>query len=249
MDSCRSTPSEKGYPFGKPRVKVNLLPPHAGPEGQLRRKYAVLESEIRLGNDTFRLLHPSEIDRLIHDAREEDELPFWAYLWPASIGLARYLLQDEQKPGVLEGKSAYVALELGAGVGLAGQAAMRAGWTVIQTDLVPAALQFARVNALRNGLKIPGFVADWRAFGTNARFPLIFGSDILYEPKLHPAMKRLLKNHLLPGGRILISDPCRVYALQFMAYLEDEGARIRVWNAPPDPCDDTHVLIYEVRFP
>ena len=188
-------------------------------------------------------MRPADIDGLLHRAREEDELPFWAYLWPASIGLARSLL--DSPPLAFSPPVPLRALELGAGVGLAGIAAALSGWEVVQTDLVPDALRFARVNALRNGVAFAGFVGDWRSFGVGATFDVIFASDILYEPTLHPALVALFRRHLAPGGRLLISDPCRVYALQFMARLEDEEWRVAVRDAPSRPEDDTAVLIYE----
>ncbi|MBW3622649.1 MAG: methyltransferase domain-containing protein, partial [Armatimonadetes bacterium] len=194
-------------------------------------------------------LHPSDIDGLIRRAREEDELPFWAYLWPASIGIARCLCSEDEPSLPIARCLPPTVLELGCGVGLAGIVAATLGMNVIQTDLVPNALRFARVNARRNGVEIPGFVGDWRAMGLNGRFDVILGSDVLYEPKLHPALMRIMHNHLAPEGRVLISDPCRVYALQFMALLEDKGWRVSVQDAPAFPADDTSVLIYSATPP
>ncbi len=227
-------------------MRINLLPPGVEEEGRLRRRYPVQETEVYLTHRPLRLLHPSDIDGLIRRATEEDDLPFWAYLWPAAHGLARRLTERE---AAVQTANPTTALELGAGVGLAGMAAALIGWRVTQTDLVPEALRFARVNALRNGLQIPGFVGDWRRFALGARFDVIMGSDILYEPTLHPALERLILRHLKPGGRLLISDPCRVYALHFMARLEDLGARVTVTDAPARPEDDTAVLLYDAHFP
>jgi predicted nicotinamide N-methyase len=215
---------------------------------RLLRRFPAAEMEIEVGDRVFRMLRPTDIDGLIRRAKEEDELPFWAYLWPSAIGLARRLLL-ESSPTPLFGTPTPRLLELGAGLGLAGIAGATLGCEVFQTDIVSSSLRFARVNGLRNGHDLPGFVADWRRFGVRAEFDGIIASDILYEPTLHPALKRVFGEHLRPGGKILIADPCRVYALQFMAILEDAGWSVRVTDAPFLPEDDTHVLLYEAEPP
>ena len=235
-------------------LKINLLPPGADREGDLRRRFPVKETVLEVGTNTLRLLHPSDIDGLIHRAKEENELPFWAYLWPASVALARYIMEgtpETSEASLLPAACCAppAALELGCGVGLAGIAGALRGWEVVQTDLVPDALRFARANALRNGVSIPVFVGDWRRMALRRRFDLILGSDILYEPKLHPALSGVLRDCLAPGGRVLISDPCRVYALQFMAKLEDNGWSVCAFDVPPLPDDDTSVLIYSAAPP
>ena len=233
--------------------KVNLLPPGSALEGRLRKRFAVTETVVEAGGRDLRVLHPADIDGLIQRSKEEDDLPFWAFLWPASISLAKYLagMGDAEFPPE-SGRSDALpvrALEIGVGVGLAGMAAALRGWEVYQTDLIPDALKFARINALRNDLEIPGFVADWRSFGVRGRFDVLMGSDVLYEPTLHPALKRIVNTHLAPGGRVLISDPCRVYSLQFMARLEDDGWAVKVTDAPPVPGSGVSVLLYEATPP
>ena len=203
------------------------------------------ETCVVAGGRTIRILHPTDIDGLIRDASEEKELPFWAYVWPAGVSLARFILEG---PGAnVEGQ--VLALELGTGVGLVGIAARLAGWRVIQTDLAPLSTTYARLNSRLNGVDYSGFIGDWRRLGLRGRFDRILAADILYEPTLHDAVEQILIAHLFPHGSALIADPCRDYGLDFMAGLERRGWRIEAHNSPPDPNDDARIVTYEAHPP
>ncbi|ABZ83580.1 conserved hypothetical protein [Heliomicrobium modesticaldum Ice1] len=153
------------------------------------------------------------VDDLISAAQEEDDLPFWAELWPASLGLAAYLWRqvDMQERQVLE---------LGCGLGLSGIVAALKGAEVTQTDFIPAALELAGENAARNGVKTERVWADWRRFPAMGNFSLIIGSDILYERTLHGNLETILTTHLAPGGEFIIADPGREWAALFFDRLD-----------------------------
>src|SRR5229473_1652711 len=73
--------------------------------------------------------------------------PFWAFAWPGSQALARYILDT---PGVVEGKC---VLDFGSGGGLAAIAAahLRAA-AVVAVDLDPLAAAAQQLNAELNGM-------------------------------------------------------------------------------------------------
>jgi len=196
-------------------------------------RYRVAEACIPFGPRTLRLLSAASMDELLDWATEADEIPFWAEIWASSRGLASYLLTH----GPLTGKT---ILELGAGVGLGGIAAALLGGRVIQTDYIEDALRFAAVNARMNratndlpgaarnhqGGSLDQVVADWRAFPIQARFDLIIGADILYDPLVHAALEAILANHLSPGAEAISADPVRRSALEFMAARESQGWQV-----------------------
>ena len=76
--------------------------------------------------------------------RRDDYMPYWSYLWPSSVAMARWLPRADLAPGTR-------ALELGSGIGLTGLAAVTLGWDVTFSDYDDQALQLCRHNARRNG--------------------------------------------------------------------------------------------------
>ena len=186
----------------------------------------LIEHVISLAGRELRIRADASLDALLDQAKSEDDIPFWAELWPSSRALAAWLWERD-----LRGLS---VLELGCGVGLAGIAAALRGARVLQTDYAPGALALARENALRNGCPdIAQQVADWRDFPPLGRFDLILGADILYEPRVHVHLRQVLERHLRPGGRAVLADPGRLGAEQFMAAAERAGWRwtLEEWPA------------------
>ena len=55
------------------------------------------------------------------------------------------------------------------------------------------------------------------------QFDLIIGSDILYEQRFPQSLSHALKNLLVPGGEILISDPGRPYLQSFVDEMRGLG--------------------------
>lgn len=162
------------------------------------------------------------LDRMIAQAEEHNQrverFPYWAELWPASVALARWLCRDSSfRP---QGP----VLELGCGLGIVGIALARLGWPVEATDFVEDALIFASHNAALNrvqGLHVVGYL-DWRN-PVGAPCACMVASDILYEKKNHPYLRRLLRRLLLPGGYFFTADPGRQVAQAFVTELVAGG--------------------------
>ncbi|MCC6445738.1 MAG: 50S ribosomal protein L11 methyltransferase [Armatimonadetes bacterium] len=189
----------------------------------LASRYRLAETCIPFGCGCLAILSTASMDELLDKATGADEIPFWAEVWASSKGLAAYLYDR----GSLEGKT---VLDLGAGVGVGGIAASLLGGRVVQIDYIEDALRFAALNALRNlpadalaRDRICQVAGDWRAFPVHGRFDLIIGCDILYDPLTHPALEAILLPHLAQGGEVLIADPVRRSALDFMGRLEGRG--------------------------
>lgn len=174
------------------------------------------ETSVTLGGFHWSIYSVANVDDLVDRAASVEDLPFWADLWPSALALAGNLIRCN-----LQNKS---VLELGAGVGLAGLAAREAGADVVQSDFVPLALEFCRVNALKNGVDgIRLLQADWRHFPCEPRYDIICGSDILYEPALHPHLQSIFETVLRPGGRVILADPMRPHADAFSRRMRSAG--------------------------
>lgn len=166
------------------------------------------------------------LDRIDPDTAEEEErLPYWAELWPAAVGLARYLLHCPIPKGS-------EVLDLGCGLGLAGIFAAHLGARVLACDLEPDALRFTRCNAELNGVcdSMTFRLLDWRAPDLPRRFRYIIGSDILYEKEEHPYLEMFLDHTLAAGGICLLSDPNRTVGREFVPRLLDRGYRHTQWT-------------------
>lgn len=197
----------------------------------LAQKYQLKYNSVPLPGRTLQILSVADIEALLEEVDHEDDLPFWASLWPAARGLATFLWQDPSIAGLQ-------ALELGAGTGLPGIAAALRGASVIQTDFIPDALLLCQENAALNKVQnIQYILADWRHFQVPGRYPLIFGSDILYEPALHSNLVEIIREKLASNGRVLIADPGRKTVMHFLQLAE---AAAFIWNVeeiivPPTP--------------
>ncbi|MGI5875904.1 MAG: class I SAM-dependent methyltransferase [Dethiobacteria bacterium] len=150
------------------------------------------------------------IEDLILDVADEDQVPCWADIWPASYGLARYIWQDLRfEPGE-------EVLELGAGMGLPGVVCAAKGANVTLSDFNPTALKLAEENAHKNGVNVSLLQEDWRVFSTNKQYDCLLASDILYDPRLNPFLGKIFYNNLKPGGRIIIAHPERKVTYRFI---------------------------------
>jgi predicted nicotinamide N-methyase len=149
--------------------------------------------------------------------------PYGLLLWESAVALAQRLAEA---PEIVANKR---VLELGAGVGLPGLVARTLGAQVWQTDQLEEALSTAELNERENGITgVHRFLGDWTRWANTGQYDVILGADILYETAVHPAVASILNSNLVPGGRMLLADPGRPQALEFLGKLEDEGRRFEL---------------------
>lgn len=135
-----------------------------------------------------RAFSPEETRRIL------EEPPYWSFCWASGLALARFLAEQ---PQWVEGRR---VLDFGAGSGVAGIAAMKAGaLEVVACDLDPVALASCKANADLNGVTL-GYSADF--FAEADRFDLILVADVLYDRANLP----LLDQFLSRGKAALVAD-------------------------------------------
>jgi predicted nicotinamide N-methyase len=200
-------------------------------EAELRARFEVREEHFEHGGWAVELILPHAADELIDetDYASDERLPYWAELWPSARGLARHLL-DAPGPNAAagadagEGWAGVRVLELGCGVALPSLALRSRGAEVLATDWYGDALRFARANAARNGLApLRTEMLDWRHPPPGAGFDLVIAADVLYEQRNASILAALLPAVTAPGGTVLVADPGRVYAAEFLRIVEEAG--------------------------
>ena len=146
-----------------------------------------------------RAFSPEETRRIL------EEPPYWSFCWASGLALARYLAEH---PHWVAGKR---VLDFGAGSGVAGIAAMKAGaLEVVACDLDPLAIEACQANADLNRVTL-GYSRDF--FAEEDRFDLILVADVLYDRSNLP----LLDEFLSRGKQALVADS-RVRDLQHPIY-------------------------------
>ena len=167
-------------------------------------------------------MRPPSAEELIDEASfdEEEFLPYWAELWPSGLVLARHVAGLE-----LAGRR---VLELGCGLALPSLAAAMRGAEVLATDWAEDAIELLRRNAERNGVFLRVAPVRWtepEPLLRAAPWDLVLGADLLYEARNAEQLAELLPQL---GGDVLLAEPGRPYAKEFLARFdaEDLGERI-----------------------
>ncbi len=225
------------------------------PAGSRQTSYngPVTVSRLEFAGHSVAIVRPADPDLMLDDPvvhawnQRDDYMPYWAYLWPGSLLLADVLARE---PWPEENPPREV-LEIGCGVGLAGLVCLSRGLRVCFSDYDQAALDFVTRSARINGWDSTRFrtrLLDWRDLPEET-YPVIVGSDLLYERRLVPLVAGLLAALLEPGGTGLISCPGRASAQGFPTALEalGLGVRVEVAESRSEAGQPLRGVIYRVR--
>jgi predicted nicotinamide N-methyase len=144
--------------------------------------------------------------------------PFWAFAWPGSQALARFILDDAS---IVCGRR---VLDFACGCGLAALAAVRAGAALVEAaEIDPLAIAALGLNARENGLDVRGLAED--VVGAACRWDIVMCGDVCYEAPMARHILPWLALMAAEGAEVWMADPGR-------AYLPAEGlqevARYRV---------------------
>ena len=205
------------------------MKPHAKTPATIVVNATMETGSIRLtlcGRD-WTLLRPADLESLweaiTDDEFEEDErLPYWVELWPASLALALWLKNNQER---IAGR---ICLDLGCGLGFTALAGTWLGARVLAMDYEAEALAFARKNADINALPHPLWaVMDWRKPAVAAKScDFIWGGDVMYENRFVEPVFTFLDHALADNGLVWIAEPGRNAYERFKRALLSRG-----WNS------------------
>jgi predicted nicotinamide N-methyase len=183
----------------------------------------LVEERIALPIGEVALARPRDSEALLTEEgfEKEEFLPYWAELWTSAVALA-----DDVARRSLRGAS---VLELGCGLGLPSIAAALAGGRVLATDWSHDAVRATAANAALNEAVLETARVAWAApdeLLERAPWRFVLASDVLYEPRNVDQLLDLLPRLVDKTGRILIADPGRRPATEFLT-----RARAGPWHA------------------
>jgi predicted nicotinamide N-methyase len=143
--------------------------------------------------------------RRLADRDRQFGSPYWAHYWGGGLVLAKYLLD---RPETVAGRR---VLDLGAGSGIVGIAAAKAGATeTCAADVDSYAMVAIELNAAINEVIVRPVLADL----TKSEPPdvdVICVGDLFYEAALAKSVTAFLDRCLERDIVVLIGDPWRVY--------------------------------------
>jgi predicted nicotinamide N-methyase len=205
--------------------------------------------------EALTISRPVDYDRLIDDAAADPEqnLPYWAELWPSGVALAARIARD---PMIVQGRR---VLELGCGLGVTAIAALRAGADLLVTDYSPEALALCSFNALeQTGTQPRTLRVNWRDPGPRLHdsgngFPVVLAADILYEGRDVDPLLALIDEAVAPDGEFWLAEPGRPPAARFLesicarGWIDESEQCSGPWPDPEDNRKGIVVTIHRLR--
>ncbi len=129
--------------------------------------------------------------------------PFWAFAWPGSQALARYVLDNQAQ---IAGKH---VLDFAAGGGLAAIACAMAGAaSVTAAEIDPMASSAITLNADLNAVAVTVVIGD--VVGQDCAWDLILCGDVCYEAPMTAHILPWLRR-MAGSAEVWIADPGRAY--------------------------------------
>lgn len=239
-----------------PKIDTEKRRAIAKRRSQLLRITPLLEEHVSIPNTNVELVitRPESIDAVLDHVIDDPEqnLPYWAEIWPSGIALATELLND---PSLVQGLP---VLELGSGIGITAAAAMMAGADLTITDYSRHSLLLAEINCLRAGQLAPSArQINWRdprahvAQDSGHRWPVVLAADVLYERRDIEPVLDVLDRITADDGMVLLAEPGRSPAREAMEMASQRGWHIETRNHSgpwPDPKEaDVVVTVHSMK--
>ncbi|MBA2276326.1 MAG: methyltransferase [Chloroflexia bacterium] len=200
------------------------------------------------------VLRPTDTDLLLDQVVDDPEqnLPYWAELWPSGIALAGAIARE---PHLVR---AAATLELGCGLGVTAAVALAAGARLTATDYAPEALTLTRLNTVRfAGAEPETRRLNWRVPddplvpSLDDDYAVVLAADVLYAARDVAPLLDLMERLLAPGGLLWLAEPGRRPAGRFLEHAARRGwsGPVTAWDGPwPDPKDDgITVRVHQLR--
>ena len=171
---------------------------------------------------------------------EDERIPYWCELWPASFLLADWMAAH---PAQLRCAN---CLDLGCGLCLTALVGAELGAHVLAMDYEPEALRFAARNQRLNNVNggILWSAMDWRAPAIKPNsIDLAWGGDIVYERRFRDPLTAMFKEALVPGGKVWLGEPVRSVSAPVWDWLAAQGFGVRKLTTQPVPTEGYHVTV------
>jgi predicted nicotinamide N-methyase len=232
-----------------PTAQLAQLQEEAAAIGPLRTDHVAIPGT----SAEYEITRPADFDALLDSAADDPQqnLPYWAELWPSGIALAVELLNAEAP---LDGVR---ALEVGCGLGVTAIAALQRGVSLLATDYSPESLSLCTLNTARNAGRTPfARQMNWRepdlAFLqiVGEGFPLVLAADVLYEGRDVEPLRGLVERIVAPGGMLWLAEPGRAPAQRFVdemtsaSWMDAVSTCAGPW---PDPEDNAKGVVVQVH--
>jgi predicted nicotinamide N-methyase len=131
--------------------------------------------------------------------------PYWAWPWAGGLVLARHF---RAHPELVRGRR---LLDLGAGSGLVGIAAMQAGArSVLAAEIDANGIAALTLNAKANNVALTPVAGDALA-GPVPDVDLVVAGDVYYDEALASRVTAFLERCLAAGIDVLVGDPGRAH--------------------------------------
>ncbi len=205
---------------------------------------------VSIGPQEYTLERPQDLESLWQQMdREEfaqdERIPYWVELWPASIVLAEWLYSQKKRLN-----NAW-CLDIGCGLGLTSLGLQDYASRIIAMDYEYQALQYGRYNARLNSLPSPCWLQmDWRKPGFKYQvFSFIWGADIIYEKRFFHPLIELFEACLAPQGTVWLTSPYRQVSDHFWQLLDNKGwqsIKKDIRTRPSPEGQPTKVSLWEI---
>ncbi|OQC13951.1 MAG: ribosomal protein L11 methyltransferase [Lentisphaerae bacterium ADurb.Bin082] len=207
-----------------PDIATSPMPPEPGlaAEPALSPRFATKTQTVTVRNLTFQLSMIADLDAALDhyvttSPTDTDMIPYFSRLWESAKALAEYLADH---PQLCLGQD---VLEFGCGLGLPSMTAAKLGaHSVTATDYHPDNEPYLLRNAALNHIStITYHRLDWRHPDLTGSFPLAFGSDLIYDKDMVPALVDCVDRFTAANATFILADPGRA-ALQHTANMLQE---------------------------
>ncbi|MET3578465.1 putative nicotinamide N-methyase [Mesorhizobium robiniae] len=186
------------------KANMRIVPVPALPEIRLYAAHPT-SGLWRLTHPHRRGAEPDEDGTESEEDGPEPQPPYWAYAWAGGAVLARYILD---RPESVSGRR---VLDLGAGSGIVGIAAAKAGASeVIAAEIDRNGIAALSLNATANGVTIT-IVGEDITDDPPPPVDVVAVGDLFYGQDLADRVIPFLDRCLAAGIDVLIGDPGRAY--------------------------------------
>jgi predicted nicotinamide N-methyase len=200
----------------------------------LNRKYEIEWIQKKVGNHQYKIYKTKNIDHVLDQVLEsasnpDDDMPYWAEIWPSSIALSQYIAKSDR----FRDKE---ILELGCGVGVPSLIAKAQGAKVTLSDFQEDALRIAELNWIVNFGELPRvMILDWRIPPPNfKKIETVIASDVVYDECLFQPVLNIIRHVLEEKGELFLSEPNRSVARKFFNLLLSEDFQFEKTNEKVD---------------